>query len=79
MVKKSGSGGGKSSLGLLSVLRVIVHLTGVCMFSYGIYYNFVLKFPKRPGVTNDFAGKMKYLTTINAVSWKLQFAIFCVL
>lgn len=71
MAKTSSS---SSNTGLMKVLRLIVHLTGMFMFSYGIFYfNYVLKFPKRPDVTNDFAGKMKYLTTINAVrGWNLD-------
>lgn len=52
---------------LPNVLRIVLHLTGALMLSYGVYFNFLIKFPKRPDVTNDFAGKLKYLTTINAV------------
>lgn len=50
-----------------NVLRIVLHLTGALMLSYGVYFNFLITFPKRPDVKNDFAGKLKYLTTINAV------------
>lgn len=69
--KNSTSDGGSSShksFSPVTMASLFVHLTGMLMFSYGVYYFFYeIKFPKRPGVENDFAGKMKFLTTINAV------------
>lgn len=50
-----------------SVLRIILHLSGASVFGFGVYYFFIIDLPTLPGIKNDFAGKLKFLTTINAV------------
>lgn len=72
MAKKNNSSstesGSSGTPGHVKMTRILVHLTGAVMFSFGVYYFFCqIHFPKRPGVEKDFAGKMKFLTTLNAV------------
>lgn len=59
---------GKGAWSPLTIVRVVLHLTGLMVLGYGTYSNFVLEFPSYK-TYNDFAGKLKYLTQINAVCW----------
>lgn len=65
---------------VFGALRTLLHLTAAVQFTYGIYYDYkYVEFPTptEPDsklIHHPFGGKFKYLTFLDAVSTKAQFA-----
>ncbi|XP_028041513.1 androgen-dependent TFPI-regulating protein-like [Bombyx mandarina] len=58
------------------MLKILFHLLGAIHFGYGCYYDQVhVNVPSTSAIVTPYAGKMKYLTHLNAIMQTLYFTL----
>lgn len=80
MKKKPGSNNKVAkNAGVPTAILKCIHLFAVVHFVYGIYYDFTfVHFPKTTNMSNNFGGKFKYLTVLDAVSFTFVSFFSCI-
>lgn len=65
----------EKSRGLPTVVLKCIHLFAAVHFAYGLFYDFsYVHFPKTTQMSNNFGGKFKYLTVLDAVRFFFQYS-----
>lgn len=66
MARSKSKNKGSTSTGFNRTLQLVLHITAVIQFNYGVVYFYNLELP--PSIFHPFAGKFKFLTFLCAVS-----------